>query len=109
MQNEPRCHLAVLNLKIAQDKCSPLLRDPDKTEFKVEDVVLLENNVQMDAFNTKYKPSSRSYRISDQAFDAYNSIRKIRWVSIQHLQILHPTEHVLTHLPDMTSFGWMTK
>ena len=45
---------AVLNLKIAKDKCPPPLRDPDKTDFKIGDMVLLKNHTLMDTFNTKY-------------------------------------------------------
>ena len=100
--------MAVHNLKIAWDKCPPPLRDPDKTEFKVEEMMLLKKHTPIDDFNTKHKPSFKiCNRISDKAFDVQDSTGMNRWISLQYLQLLHPTEHVLTHLPDMTSFGWL--
>ena len=62
------------------------------------------------ALGSKYKPSFRiCKRLSDKAFDVQDSTGKIRHVSIEHLQLLYPTEHVLTHLPGMNSFGQTTK
>ena len=34
--------MAVLNLKMARDKCPPPIRDPDKTDFKIGDMVLMK-------------------------------------------------------------------
>ena len=45
----------------------------------------------------------------DKAFDGQHSNRKVRQVSIQHLQLLYLTEHVLTNLPDIPSFGHATQ
>ena len=43
--------------------------------------------------------------MSNKAFDGHDSAGKLRHVSLQHLQLLHLAEHVLIHLPEMTSFG----
>ena len=44
-----------------------------------------------------------------QAFDIQDSSGKVRCISIQHSQLLHLTDKVLTKLPDMTSFRHTTK
>ena len=49
--------MAVLNLKVARDRCPPLTLDPNKAEFKVGDMVLLKNHAQTNTFDAKYKPS----------------------------------------------------
>ena len=48
---------AILNLETAWDKCPPPIRDLDKTDFKVGDMVLIKNHITKDAFDSKYKPS----------------------------------------------------
>ena len=102
--------MAVLILRTARDKCPPPIRDPDKMEFKIGDIVLMKNHTPKDTFDSKYKPSFRiCKKISDKAFDIQNSAGKVRWVSIQHLQLLYPAEYVFTNLPDKTSFGCTTK
>ena len=69
-------------------------------------MVLIMNVAPTIALDTNYKPGFRICKwISDKAFDVQYSAGKVRCVSIQHLQLLHPTEHVLTPLPDMTLFG----
>ena len=100
--------IAGLSLKTVRDKCPPPIQDPDKAEFKIGDMVLLQNHAPINTSNTKDKPSFRIWKwISDKAFDVQDNAGKVRCVSIQHLQLFHPTEHVLTHQPDITSFGWM--
>ena len=44
--------VAVLNLKRAREKCLPLTGNPDKNEFKVNDLVLLKNHASTSAFDT---------------------------------------------------------
>ena len=51
--------MAILNLKTAKDKCPPLIRDQDKTYFKIGDMILINNHTPKDAFDSKYKPSFR--------------------------------------------------
>ena len=73
-------------------------------------MVLQKSHAPNDTFDTKYKPSFSICKwISDKAFDIQESTGKVICVSIQHLQLLHPTEHVSMHLPDITSFGWIKK
>ena len=58
--------MAILNLKTARDKCPPPIRDPDKTDFKIGDMVLIKNHTPKDAFDSNYKPSFRiCKKISD--------------------------------------------
>ena len=98
--------MAVPNLKVARVGCSSLMRNPDKAEIKVGDMVLLKNHVPTNAFHAKYKSSFRICKcISDKAFDVQDSAGKVRCLSIHHLQLLHLAEHVLIQLPDMASFG----
>ena len=86
--------MAVLNLKTARDKFLPLILDQDKDQFRIGDMVLLKNHAPANAFDTKYKPSFRICKwISNKALDVQDSAGKVRHVSIQHLQLLHPTEH----------------
>ena len=81
-----------------------------QTEFKIGDKVLLKNHTPTNTSDSKYKPGFRiCKRISYTAVDVQHGTGKIRWVSIQHLQSLYPPEHILIHLPDMTSFGQTTK
>ena len=102
--------MVVSNLKMTKDKCLPPGRDPDKTDFKIGDMVLMKNHSPKDAFDSKYKPSFRiCKKISDKAFDVQDSAGKVRQVSIQHLQLLYSTEHMLTNLLDITLFGHTTK
>ena len=62
--------MEIINLKSTRDICPPQIRDADKTEFKIRDMVLLKTHTQMNAFDSKYKPSFRMCtRISDKAFD----------------------------------------
>ena len=69
-------------------------------------MVPLRNHTPKDTFDSKCKPSFRIYKkTSDKAFDVQDNLDKIKRVSIQHLQLLHPTEHMLTNLLDISSFG----
>ena len=43
--------MTVLNLKIARDKCSHLINDPNKMDCKVADMVLLKNHIPTTAFD----------------------------------------------------------
>ena len=44
----------VLNVKTARDKCPPPINDPNKTAFKVEDMLLLKNkHAPRKAFDSK--------------------------------------------------------
>ena len=36
--------MAILNLKTTRDKCHPPIRDLDKTDFKLQDMVLIESH-----------------------------------------------------------------
>ena len=102
--------MTVLNLKIVGDKCPPPLRNPHETDFKVGDMVLLKNHTLTKGFDVKYKTSYRICKwLLDKAFDIQDNTGKVRCVSIQHLQLLHSTDQLLTLLPDMTSFGQITK
>ena len=47
--------------------------------------------------------------MSDKAFAVQDILGKVKGVSIQHLQLLHPTEQVLTNLPDINSFACTIK
>ena len=45
-------------------------RDPDRTNFKIGDMVLLRNHTSKDTIDLIYKPSFRiCKKISDKAFD----------------------------------------
>ena len=95
---------------MARDKCPPPIRDPDRTDFKIGDMVLIRNQPPKDAFDPEYKHSFRiCKKISDKAFDVQDSAGKVRWVSVQHLQLLCPTEHMFFNISDVTSFGCTTK
>ena len=91
--------MAVLNFKMAQDKNPSPIRNPSKTNFKIGDLVLFRNHTPKGTFDSKYKPSSRiCKKISDKAFDVQDNLGKSKKVSIQHLQLLYPTEHMFTNL-----------
>ena len=71
--------IAVLNLKVAR----PPIKDPNKSNLKVEDMVLLKNHTPTTASDYKYKPSFIICKqLSDNTFDVQDSTGKIRWVSI---------------------------
>ena len=62
--------MAILNLKTERDKCPPPIRDLDKTDFKIGDMVLVQNHTPKDTFDLKYKTSFRiCKKILDKAFD----------------------------------------
>ena len=68
-------------------------------------MVLIKKYTPKDAFDSKYNPSFRiCKKSSDKVFDVEDSAGKVRWVSIQHLQLLYPIEYMLTNLPDIASF-----
>ena len=46
--------MTVLNLKTARDKCPPPIYNPNKTDFKAGDMVLLKNYTLTTAFGSKY-------------------------------------------------------
>ena len=52
--------MAMLNLKIAWDKCPPPTQDPDKAEFKVGNMELIKKQAQTSAFDTNTHPVSES-------------------------------------------------
>ena len=73
-------------------------------------MILLRNHTHKDTFDSKYKPSfGICKKISHKAFEVQDNLGKIKQVFTQHLQLLHPTEHVLSNLPDINSFGHTTK
>ena len=45
--------MAILNLKTARDKYPLPIRDPDKTDFKIGDMVLIKNHTPKDTFDSK--------------------------------------------------------
>ena len=70
--------IAVLNLKMAQDKNPLLIRDHSK-KFKMDDIILLRNHTPKDMFDSKYKPSFRiCKKITDKAFDFQDNLGKIK-------------------------------
>ena len=66
-------------------------------------MVLLRNHTFKDTFDLNINQVSE-FVISDKAFDVQDNLGKIKRVSFQHLQLLHPTDHVLTNLSDINSF-----
>ena len=71
--------MVILNLKTTRYKYPPPTRNPDKTDFKVGDMVLIKNHTPKDAFDSKYKPSfCICKRILDKAFDVQDSTGKVR-------------------------------
>ena len=73
-------------------------------------MAFIKNHAPASKFHTKYKRTFRICKqICDNAFDGQDSVGIIRHVFIQHLQLLHPAEHVLMHLPEMPSFGRKTR
>ena len=50
------------------------IRDPERADFKIVDMVLIKNHTQKDAFDSKYKPSFRiCKKILHKAFDVPDS------------------------------------
>ena len=79
---------------MSRDKCPPPFRDSDRTDFKIGDMVLIKKHSPKDAYDSKHKPCFRTCKkILDKAFDVWDSAGKVRPVSIQHSQLLYPTEH----------------
>ena len=75
--------MTVLNLKTARNKCQFPINDPNKTDFKVGDMVLLKNHTPTIAFDSKYKPIYRICKqISDKTFDIQDCTGKVRHLSI---------------------------
>ena len=73
-------------------------------------MVLLRNHTPTGTFDSKYKPSLQICKtILDMTFEVQDNIGKMKWVLLQHLQLLYPVEHVLTNPTDINSFGCTTK
>ena len=71
--------MAILNLKTAWDKCPPPIRDLDKADLKVGDMVLIKNHTPEDTFDSKYNPCFQNCkRILDKALDVHNITGKVR-------------------------------
>ena len=97
--------MAALNLKMAYDKCPPPIKDPSNANFEIGDMALLRNLTPKDTSASKYQPMFWIFKkIWEKAFEAQDNLGKVKWVSIQHLQLLHPAEHMLTNLPDINYF-----
>ena len=93
-------HCVLQCTNTSKNICDPIPLDKPKNHTALPyitiDVVLLKNNVLTNAFDTKHKPRLRICKqISDKSFDAQDSSGEVSSVSIQHLQLLHATEHVL--------------
>ena len=102
--------MAALNLKMAWDRSPSPTKDPSKINFKIGNMVLLRNHTFKHSFDSKYKPSFWiCKKISDKTFEVQDNLGKVKKVSFQHLQLLDPTEHLLTNLLDINSFGRITK
>ena len=102
--------MALLNYVTARDKCPLQIGDPEKTDFKTGDMVLVKNQTPKDRFDYKYRPSFRiCKKILDKAFDVQGSTGRVRQLSIKHMQLLNPAEHVLTKPLDLNSFGCTSK
>ena len=99
--------MAALNLKWHEKKAH--LQDHSETNFMIGDPVLLRNHTPPKKnIDSKYKTSFQiCKKFSDKAFEVQDTLGKVKWVSIQDLQLLHPTEHVLNNLLDINSF-WCT-
>ena len=64
---------------MARDKFTPPIRYPDKTNFKIGDMVLIRDHAPKDNFDLKYKTSFRIYKkVSKKAFDIQGSAGKVR-------------------------------
>ena len=97
--------MAILNLITARDKFYHPTRDPDKTDFKIGDMVLvkshtskmhlIQNTNLLLEFARKFQTEHLMYKTVLER-------------SIQHLQLLHPAE-LMTNLPDINSFGCTSK
>ena len=79
--------------------------DPSKIHFKMGDMVLLGSHTPKDIFDSKYKQSSGFVRKFQTRLMMFKMIKAKLRVSFQHLQLLQPTEHMLTNLPHLNSFG----
>ena len=51
--------MTVLNLKMARNKYPPPIRYPDRTDFKIGDMILTKNHIPKDALDSKNKPRFR--------------------------------------------------
>ena len=70
--------MAVCNLKTAIDKCPPSINNPNKTDFKIGDMVPLKNHTPMTAFYCKYKLRFRiCIWLFDKAFNVKDNTRKL--------------------------------
>ena len=69
--------MAGLNLEMASDRCPLPIRDPDKIDFKIGDMVLIKNHTPKDTFDSKYQSSFRICKKTlDKAFDVQDSAGK---------------------------------
>ena len=102
--------MAVLNLKMSQDRYPPPTGNPQNTDLKVGDLILIKNQAPQSAFDTKYKPSFCIVKkIREKAFYVQDPTGKIKTLSAEHIQFMYPAEHYLTALPQKEIFGRTAK
>ena len=66
-------------MAVLRDKCPSPIRDQDKTDFKIVDMVLIKKVYHKDTFDAKYKPSFRlCKKILGKAFHVQNSAGMVR-------------------------------
>ena len=64
---------------MARDKYPCPIRDPDKTNFKIGDTILIKNHTPRDIFDLIYKPRLRIFKkILDKALDVQDSAGKVK-------------------------------
>ena len=102
--------MAVLNLKMSQDLYLPTTGNPQNTDLKVGDLILIKNQAPQSALDMKYKPSYHIVKkIEEKAFDVQNPTGKIKRVSAEHVQFMYAAEYYLTDLPQKKIFGRTAK
>ena len=91
--------MAVLNLKMSPDWYPPQTGNPQNTDLKVGDLILIKNQTPQSAFDTKYKPSYHIVKkIGEKPFDVQDPTGKIKSVCrAQNLCILQNIPWQLSH------------
>ena len=102
--------MAVLNLKIARDKYAPLIRDPDKTNLKLGDIVSIRNHTPKTLLIPNIDPGLEFVRKFQTMLLMYKTVLERSGECQYNIYNYHTlAEHMLTNLPDIPSFRHKTK
>ena len=100
--------LAAINMKRARDR-QPNKKTRDLSKFKVRDLVPLKNHKEQ-KWDAKYMPNFCICKaIKNRAYELQGPCGHVRCSTVADIQLLMPTECIVSMLLDIKAFGQLCK